>query len=66
MNNGVERELASLSYMPIDDVVTRILEVDKGSWLAKMDIRQAYRHIPVHPYDRDLLGMCWRGGGMRG
>ena len=26
-----------------------------------MDIRQAYRNIPVHPEDRILLGMAWEG-----
>ena len=26
-----------------------------------MDIRQAYRNIPVHPSDRRLLGMRWKG-----
>ena len=29
--------------------------------MAKMDIRQAYRNIPIHPSDRVLLGMQWRG-----
>ena len=24
-----------------------------------MDIKSAYRLIPVHPQDRPLLGMCW-------
>ena len=27
--------------------------------LAKMDIKHAYRNVPVHPVDRRLLGMCW-------
>ncbi len=29
--------------------------------MAKMDIRQAYRNIPVHPDDRPLLGLQWDG-----
>ena len=29
--------------------------------MAKVDIRQAYRAVPVHPADRDLLGMVWHG-----
>ena len=28
--------------------------------MAKMDIKSAYRLIPVHPSDRPLLGMRWR------
>lgn len=26
-----------------------------------MDVKQAYRNIPVHPQDRHLLGMQWKG-----
>lgn len=29
--------------------------------MAKMDIKQAYTNVPVHPQDRLLLGMCWEG-----
>ena len=29
--------------------------------MAKMDIQQAYRNIPVAPEDRHLLGMSWQG-----
>ena len=30
--------------------------------LAKMDIDSAYRIVPVHPGDRPLLEMMWKGG----
>ena len=33
----------------------------RGTLLAKMDIRQAYRNVPIHPTDRPLLGMQWKG-----
>ena len=29
--------------------------------LAKLDIESAYWIIPVHPDDRPLLGMVWKG-----
>jgi hypothetical protein len=29
--------------------------------MAKVDIKKAYRMIPVHPADRHLLGMQWDG-----
>ncbi len=41
-------------------MVSRVLTVGKGALLAKMDIKQAYRNIPVHPDDRYLLGMEWK------
>lgn len=46
--------------MSIDDVVAQILQGGKGSLLAKMDIKQAYRNVPVHPEDRCKLGMKWK------
>ena len=33
-----------------------------GTLLAEVDIKSAYCIIPVHPADRHLLGMSWKGG----
>ena len=33
----------------------------RGTLLAKLDIKSAYRNIPIHPGDRHLLGMQWQG-----
>ena len=33
----------------------------KGALMAKFDVEAAYRNIAVHPADRYLLGMKWRG-----
>ena len=35
------------------------MELGHGSLLAKIDIKSAYRLIPVHPHDRKWLGMQW-------
>ena len=37
------------------------MQLGKGSLLAKIDIKSAYRLIPVHPKDRQYLGMLWNG-----
>ncbi len=59
VNDGISKELASLSYVTtIEDVVAGL---GKGALMAKMDIKQAYRNIPVLPQDRLLLGMEWKG-----
>ena len=64
VNDGISKELASLSYVSVDEVVTlggtRVLQLGQGAMMAKMDVKQAYRNIPVHPSDRYLLGMRWR------
>ena len=60
VNDGINKELCSLSYVSLDDVITCIILTGKGTLLAKMDIKQAYRNVPVHPQDRRLLGMFWK------
>lgn len=61
VNDGIDRDLASLSYVSVDEVAEAVLNLGRGTQMAKMDIRQAYRNVPVHPQDRLLLGMQWRG-----
>ena len=39
-----------------------IVESGPGSKLAKIDIKNGYRIVPVHPEDRLLLGMVWDKG----
>ena len=33
----------------------------KGIFMSKLDIKSAFRNIPVHPSDWELLGMKWNG-----
>ena len=60
VNDGIDKELCGLSYVSVDDVVECILSTGTGALMAKVDIKQAYRNVPVHPDDRCLLGMVWR------
>ena len=59
----MDKELSSLQYTSVDTVVEYIVCTGPGTQLAKVDIRQAYRNVPVHPSDRHLLGMQWKGKG---
>ena len=61
VNDGISGELCSLQYVRMEEVVRVLLELGPGSQMAKMDIRSAYRMVPVHPQDRCLLGMQWEG-----
>ena len=47
--------------MTVDDAARVIEASGWGAYLAKVDIKNAYRIIPVHPEDRALLGMQWEG-----
>ncbi len=56
-NDGIARELASVAYTSVEEVVRRVMELGSGVLMAKADVRDAYRNVPVHPRDRWLLGM---------
>lgn len=59
VNDGIARNMCSLTYMKVDDLVQKILQTGRGTLLAKIDIESAFRNIPVHPEDRHLLGLLW-------
>ena len=61
INDGVQQALSSLRYVSVDDAVQQILQLGRGTLLAKVDVKHAYRNVPIHPDDRHLLGMAWRG-----
>ena len=60
VNDGIPSELCSLTYVTIDNAILNILESGKDTMLAKIDIKSAFRLLPVHPADRHLLGMRWK------
>ena len=61
VNDGIDPELCSLSYVSVDDVASSTAGLRRGALLAKIDIESAYRLVPVHPDNRYLLGIQWKG-----
>ena len=61
VNDGISPTMCSLSYITVDQVAAVAASLGVGSLLAKIDIQSAYRIVPVHPQDRPLLGVRWRG-----
>ena len=61
VNDGIPKSLCSLSYVTVDTAINHILSMGPGALLAKIDIKHAFRLLPVHPADRHLLAMCWKG-----
>jgi len=60
VNDNIPSHLCSLSYITVDEAIHQILKTGQGTLLAKVDIKSAFRLLPVHPADRHLLGMKWR------
>ena len=61
VNDGILPGLCSLQYASVDTAVSMIKQLGIGTQLVKLDIKDAYRIIPVHPADHHLLGISWRG-----
>ena len=59
INDGIPKELSSLQYVTVDMIADRVRALGRGTLLAKLDIRSAFRIVPVNPADRHLLGMEW-------
>ncbi len=60
VNDGIDSSLCSLRYSGLDEAVAIIKRLGRGCLLAKLDLQSAYRVIPVHPDDRELLAVTWR------
>ena len=61
VNEAIDPELCTLSYIKVDEVARAAIALGPGALIAKVDIKSAYRLIPVHPQDRKWLGMEWKG-----
>ena len=61
VNDGISPDLCSLSYITVDDAAEAVTRMGRGALLAKVDIKNTYRMVEVHPEDRLLLGMQFEG-----
>ena len=61
VNDGIAPEHASVQYARVDDAVVIIKQLGSGCFLAKTDIKSAFRILPIKPSDYDLLGIFWQG-----
>ena len=61
INDGISPDLSSLTYVTVDHVAQDIVRLGPGMLLAKLDVKSAYRIVPVHADDRSLLGLSWGG-----
>ncbi|HEY9760293.1 MAG TPA: reverse transcriptase domain-containing protein [Oculatellaceae cyanobacterium] len=52
---------SEVHYCRFDDAVTMMRRLGRGALFAKLDIKSAFRCVPVRPEDRHLLGFVWEG-----
>ena len=61
VNDGIPPEFGSLVYQILNDAIAFIAKHGKGVRLHKRDLKDAFRKIPVSPYDYWLLLFIWNG-----
>ena len=61
VNDGISEDLCSIKYASVHDAVAIIQSLGRNTELAKLDLKDAYRIVPVHPQDYHLLGISWKG-----
>ncbi|XP_062591615.1 uncharacterized protein LOC134253122 [Saccostrea cucullata] len=59
VNEHISRENAVVQYDSIENVIQLIKKFGKGALMAKLDIEDGFRNIPIHPSDYHFLGFLW-------
>ena len=60
INDYINKEDYSLRYSTIDEATKLIAAAGKGCFLAKIDLKSAFRLIPIAKTDWELLGIHWQ------
>ena len=60
VNTAVSEVASKFSYQGVDDVVYCM---EKGDYMASIDIKDAYRAVHIHPRDRLKQGLKWHFSG---
>jgi hypothetical protein len=59
INDGIPDSESHIQYEAFEHALHEIASSGKGSILAKLDLKDAFHHIPVRPADWHLLGFEW-------
>ena len=57
INDGIDRAMCTVHYTHFDVAIQLVISAGKGALMAKADIQSAFRLLPVHADDFELLGM---------
>ena len=61
MNSLIPHDFCTVKYETLDDVVSLVSKFGCGCLIAKADVEDAFRIIPVSPFDYHLLGFKFNG-----
>lgn len=61
VNGGIDQRHKTVKYATVKSAIRVINSLGRGCFMAKADIKSAYRLVPVSPSHFHLLGFRWRG-----
>ena len=61
VNTHIPPESYSLQYIKVDQAIAIFQDLGPGCSMSKLDIKSAFRNVPVQVSDWELLGMKWEG-----
>ena len=59
VNDNIPEDCSTVHYATINQSVKIVQRLGVGCFMAKTDIKSAFRIIPIHPQDYSLLGLKW-------
>ena len=60
INEGISKDQYSVRYSKFDDAIALVRSFGSSAFMAKLDIKHAFRLCPVRPDQWALLGYCWQ------
>ena len=57
INNHFPKDPYSLQHVRVDDAISILKSLGPGAYMAKTDLKSAFRIMPIHPDDWNLLGI---------
>ena len=60
VNDFIPAYCSTVKYASVGDAVKLLKRLGKGCFMAKTDVKSAFRIIPIHPADYSLLGLKCR------
>ncbi len=61
VNHLICREAPHVAYSFTGDAAHIMHFIGRNALMAKLNIKEAYRIVPIHPDKRRFLGVCWQG-----
>ena len=60
INDYISQTEYSMHYSSVDDAIQLLSTWESGALMAKVDLKSAFRMVPVRHEDLELLGIYWR------